>query len=270
MIIYGTRMYFRGNVVKSFAICDYCGRYSRMTSYQATKFGHIYFIPLLPLGSKSQILRECKSCETGSQIPLTTLEPIVDRLQQQFRAWIEQVQEGQSEIQIEEVKYNVGQLMTGIVDDLYCLKQIENVDAILTILKSQDMDFEAELVQGRWCQMTGNLDAAKASYYEAGKLKPELGYTFYQAGKIEVIQGNVQAAETAFEKYLAIHPNEISAFIELAGMYERNKDFPKLIKCYDVLYTLNPELIPNAGMKKLYKTACKKTGTQGKFLAQMK
>jgi tetratricopeptide (TPR) repeat protein len=270
MIIYGTRMYFRGNVVKSFAVCDHCGRYSRMTSYQATKFGHIYFIPLLPLGSKNQVLRECKSCEMGSHIPVTNLEPVVDRVQQRFRSWIELVQEGQRELEDDGEKYNIGQLISGILDDLYCLKQIENADSILTILKSQDMDYEAELVQARWHLLVGNLDLAKASYYEAGKLRPEDGMAYYQAGKIEVIQGNVQGSEAAFEKYLAIHPNEISAYVELAGLYERNKDYPKLIKCYDVLYTLNSSLISNAGMKKLYKTACKKSGIQGKFIEQMK
>lgn len=270
MIIYGTRMYFRGNVVKSFGVCDYCGRYSRMTSYQATKFGHLYFIPILPLGSKSQVLRECKTCDMGSHIPVVNLEPVVDQVQQKFRAWILQVQEGHNEIEVDGEKYNVGQLISGILDDLYCLKQIDNADSILAILRSQEMNYEAELVQARWHQMAGNLDASKASYYEAGKLRPEAGIAFFQAGRIEVVQGNVQGAETAFEKYLALYPNEITAFIELSGLYERNKDYPKLIKCYDMLYTLNPGLVSNAGMKKLYKTACKKSGIQGKFIQQMK
>ena len=71
MIIYGSRMYFKKNLVRSFGECENCGRYGKRVSYQARKFGHIYFIPILPLGSNSQVLRECKSCSMGSHIPVS-------------------------------------------------------------------------------------------------------------------------------------------------------------------------------------------------------
>lgn len=269
MIIYGTRMYFRANVVKSYCECEHCGRYGRMTSYQATKFGHIYFIPLLPLGSKSQVLRECGGCSMGAHIPVSNLEPIVDKVQQQFRSWIEQVQAGNSEIEIGEEKCNVGKLIAGILDDLYCLKQIENADSILTILQAQGMDYEAKLVQARWNELTGNLAATKTCFQEAAQMRPEDPYAHFQIGKIECLQNNVQGAEVAFGKYLSLVPKDLSAYVELAGLYERNKIYPKIVECYDTLYTLNSSLVTNPGMRKVYKTACKKSGVQGKFIDKM-
>ena len=69
MIVYGSRMYFKKNVVNSFGECEHCGGFGKTTSYQARKFGHIYFIPLIPMGKSSQILRACKGCSMGAQIP---------------------------------------------------------------------------------------------------------------------------------------------------------------------------------------------------------
>jgi len=65
MIVFGSRMYFKKNVVKSFEECEHCGVYGKMISYKARKFGHIYFIPLIPMGKSSQVLRECKKCKRG-------------------------------------------------------------------------------------------------------------------------------------------------------------------------------------------------------------
>ena len=77
MLIYGSRMYFKKNTVKTTGECEHCGTYGNLTSYQAKKFGHLYFIPILPMGPHSQVLRECPQCRIGTHLSMTDLEPIV-------------------------------------------------------------------------------------------------------------------------------------------------------------------------------------------------
>lgn len=271
MIIYGSRMYFKGNVVKSFGECEHCGAFGKLTSYQAKKFGHIYFIPLIPMGSKSQVLRECSRCNMGAHIPLKSLDPMVDSLSDQFKSWILEIQDGKSEIIPEggDEPINVGFLIAGILEDLYCLKEIESVDTISSIFKSNNMHYENEVVMGRWHEIQGDLQQARMSFQAAHRTRPDEPAPLFQIGTLESRFGNVQGAEEAFEKYVAMCPNDISPYIELAGLYESQKNFGKLVQAYDMIYTLNPEVIPDKGMKKIYKKACKKSGTQGKFLAQM-
>ena len=271
MIIYGSRMYFKKNLVNSFGRCQYCGSYSKQRSYQAIKFGHIYFIPLIPLGSKSQVLNECRSCDMGAHIKMQDLDPMVDSLAERFKDWIIEIQDGNHEIEAGEngEKINGGELIAGILEELYCLKEIENVDSITTILDSNNMGYEKAMVMGRWHEIQGKLDEAKQEYESAHRIAPDRTLPLYQLGLAAVNSNDQVTAESAFSRYTKLEPEDASPWIELAGMYEGKKDWPNIIRTYDEIYTLAPDVIPDKGMKKLYKKACKKSGQQGKFLAQM-
>jgi tetratricopeptide (TPR) repeat protein len=271
MLIYGSQMYFKKNVVKSNGECEYCGAYGKLKSYQARKFGHLYFIPVLPQGPRSQVLRECKRCSMGTHIPLNDLEPMADALSDQFKSWIVAIQDGQTEVVpnggTEPV--NVGVLIAGILEELYCLKEIESVESISSILAASNMGYENEIVQGRWHEIQGDLEKAKMSFQAAHRSRPREPMPLFQMGSLAAKSGNVQEAESAFQSYSKLMPEDISPYIELSGVYEKTKNFAGIVRAYDMIYTLNPDVIPDAGMKKIYKKACKKSGSQGKFLDQM-
>ena len=131
MIVYGSRMYFKRQVVKSWGSCQFCGNYGKQRSYQAMKFGHVYFIPIIPLGGRAQVLNECANCDMGSHIPVKELEPRVESLKEQFMTWINEIQDGNTEITPEDQSepLNIGVLLGGILEDLYCLAEIEDVSS---------------------------------------------------------------------------------------------------------------------------------------------
>ena len=271
MLIYGSRMYFKKNTVKTFGECDHCGAYGKLTSYQARKFGHLYFIPILPLGAHSQVLRECRQCEIGTHLSMTDLEPVVASLGDQFKSWILAIQEGETElIQDGETEpVNIGHLIAGILDDLYCLKEIESVESISTILTSSNLNYENEVVMGCWNEIQGDLENAKNHFQSAHQSRPEELLPLYKLGSVAAKAGKVQEAEAAFEKFSKLAPEDITPYIELAGLYEGKKDFAGIVRTYDMIYTLNPDVLPDKGMKKVYKKACKKSGVTGKFLHEM-
>lgn len=271
MIVYGSKMYFKKNVVRSFGECQYCGTYGEQASYQAKKYGHLYFIPLIPLGAKSQVLNECSACDMGAHIPLQDLEPRLDELKVQFKNWITEVQEGKTEIMAEGTNepVNAGVLIAGILEDLYCLNEIGDVDSISQILGDNNMEFENHIVVGRWNEMRGDLQEASSSYEAAHRVRPDDPVPLYQMGTVAVKLGNAESAEQAFEKYLAICPEDFSAYIELATLYETRKNYSKIVKSYDQLYSMKPELLADKGMKKVYRKACRKSGEPGQFLSQI-
>lgn len=272
MIVYGSRMYFKSNVVKAFGTCEHCGVYGKNTSYQARKFGHIYFIPLIPMGSKSQIIRECKRCSMGAQIPVDKYEPLADALSDQFKSWITAIGEGETEIEINEgeEKVNLGILVAGILEDLYCLKEVESIDSIQMILDSNNMGFEKEIVNGQWSEIKGDLDQACLNYQAALKQRPRDAAGLYRLGALELKRNNVGEAETVFKKYLAETPEDVfPIYVELASAYEGEKNYPKIVETYDILFETNAAMLAQKPMKKIYKKACKKSKIEGKFLAQM-
>lgn len=272
MIVYGSRMYFKSNVVKAFGTCEHCGNYGKNTSYQARKFGHLYFIPLIPMGKKSQIVRECKSCNMGAHIPLEQYEPLADSLSDRFKSWITAIGDGQTEVVVSEGEepVNIGILISGILEDLYCLKEVESIDSIQMIFDSNNMGFEKEIVNGQWSELKGDLGQASLNYQAALKQRPRDIAALYRLGNLELKRKNVDEAEAVFMKYLVEAPEDMfPIYVELASAYERQKNYPKIVKAYDVLFELNAAMLGQKPMKKVYKKACKKSKIEGKFLAQM-
>ncbi|QDV50309.1 Tetratricopeptide repeat protein [Gimesia fumaroli] len=267
MIIYGSRMYFKENVVNSQGTCEHCGHYTSQTSYEARKFGHIYFIPLFPAGPRSQILNECGKCGMGTHIPLEQMEPIREDIRGNFKNWIEQVQSGKNEIHLDDdpEPINVGLLFSGALENLYLLQEIDDANSILAVLKSQEMHHEAEIVSARWHEIQGNLDRAVQSYQAAHELSPEDIFILYRIGKMERLMGKTGKAMQAFEKCLSIEPDNLDVIIEIAGIHENANDYPKIVETYDKIYDLRPDLVSEKGMKKVYKKACKKSGVEGKY-----
>ena len=271
MLIYGSRMYFKKNHVRSFGECEHCGKYGKRVSYRARKFGHIYWIPLIPMGAHSQILRECKSCNMGAHIPTDRLEPMIDTLSDQFKSWIMELSDGKTEITIEpdDPPTNIGLLIAGILEDLYCLKEIEDVNSITDVLDANGLQYERHFVMGRWHEIQGDLDQAASAFQAAGNAKPNDGPAVFQLGLIEILRGDSAAAETAFNRYLQLYPDDHSPHLELLGLYEGKRDYPKLVTCLDTLFERIPELLDQKKLVKLYKKSLKKSGMQGKFSTQV-
>ena len=271
MIIYGSRMYFKRNRVISFGECEHCGRYGKQVSYKARKFGHIYFIPLIPLGPPSQVLRECKHCSMGIHLNDADLEPIVDQLANEFKNWAGLIADGQKEIASGDdgESLNIGAMIAASLPNLYCLREMQSPDALTDLLDASGMRMEKELVLGKWNEIQGDLDAARQNYEAAHRIEPESLYPLYALGHVELLRKDQASAEVAFSRYLQLEPNDISVMAAMADSWQRAKNFPKVVEWYDKIYEINPELVENPGMKKIYRKACKKSGSQGKFLDQM-
>ena len=271
MIIYGSRMYFKKNVVKCYGDCEFCGTYGKLVSYQARKFGHLYFIPLIPMGPAVQVLRECKRCNLGMHLEKFQHEGVVKSLGDQFKSCIAAIADGNRELPPApgEDALNVGAVMAGSLPDLYCLGEIENVDSVVTLLDANGFGMEKELVLGQWEELQGNLPAAISHYESSHRSNPKSVYPLYNLGLAQLKNKDIRSAEQTFEQYFRLEPNDVTVYVELATYYEDKKNYPKIVENYEKIYELVPDVISDKRMGKIYKKACKKSGLQGKFLDQM-
>jgi len=46
----------------------------RIPAQEAGEIGHIYWIPLIPMGKKTRVVKECKACKRGLHLPLAQME----------------------------------------------------------------------------------------------------------------------------------------------------------------------------------------------------
>ena len=75
-------MYGKKNVVRGWGQCESCGKYGMNTSYNGRKWGHLYFIPLIPSGPHMRVIKECTKCSNGLQFPETDVPNILNNLRQ--------------------------------------------------------------------------------------------------------------------------------------------------------------------------------------------
>lgn len=69
MIIYGTRNYYKHDSAYHFDHCRSCGRLVSLHSYNAKRFFHVYWIPLIPAG-KMRVLDACPACRASREVRL--------------------------------------------------------------------------------------------------------------------------------------------------------------------------------------------------------
>ncbi len=65
IIIFGTRPTFRTEKVNQYDFCSQCNQFGKLRSYNATKFFHLYYIPLIPLKVVSGPIKSARDAIRG-------------------------------------------------------------------------------------------------------------------------------------------------------------------------------------------------------------
>ncbi len=151
MIVFGSRIYGKKNVLEGWGRCESCGVYGQTSNYNGRKWGHIYFIPLIPSGPHLRVVKECGKCQRGMHIPETEVPEITLEMRQSAKAALEALANGALDFTTpgsDEPQNCLGALY-GSVELLLCLDDAETVNDMLVRLKEIHRDFERNLVAGR-------------------------------------------------------------------------------------------------------------------------
>ncbi|MDF1661964.1 MAG: hypothetical protein P1V97_09335, partial [Planctomycetota bacterium] len=69
VLVWGTRTYGQDDGFSRYDYCEHCGEHGRLKTYSTAKFGHLYFIPVIPMGKK-RVFDACPRCEMHKEAPL--------------------------------------------------------------------------------------------------------------------------------------------------------------------------------------------------------
>ncbi|MEO0588253.1 MAG: tetratricopeptide repeat protein, partial [Planctomycetota bacterium] len=70
ILIWGWGSFNRRNHTAIRATCEHCGKLGMLKSHDVTRYFSLYFIPLIPLGTK-RIIHECPACKMAREMPIT-------------------------------------------------------------------------------------------------------------------------------------------------------------------------------------------------------
>jgi len=260
MIIFGSRMYGRRDVVKGWGYCEHCGTYGKSTSYTGRKWGHLYFIPLIPAGPRVRVAKECKRCSHGMHIPETEVPALLNDTQQSSARALAALISGQETFDDEGTMRPCAAFLAGSIELLYCLCAEEYVSLILATLQERGLTHAYQLVNGESLEFQGKQEEAAASFRQAAESDPTDAHPLLSLGSIHLSRKDHEEAKSLYEKALGLSSDKFPVLQVLLAVYDSLKDHAKLAETYEQCFELMPELANDKKVLKAYKKACKKAG----------
>ena len=166
--MYGTR-----NVVYGHGVCQFCGNYGKHKSYNGRKWGHLYFIPLIPSGPQTRVLKESASCNMGSHIPEDKIDDLYEDLQIGISACI-QAAAAQQQLFVHPDsgdECGTALYLTEAVDLLYTAGFKEEIEGVLDQLNTPQTSFEYAVTCAAHCEITGEPETAAESLASAAQIR---------------------------------------------------------------------------------------------------
>lgn len=259
MIIYGTRMYGKKNMVHSHGRCEHCGTYGRMESYNGRKWGHLYFIPLIPDGGPARVIRECKSCNMGSHVPQENIPQILENLRANIDRAVIAIGAQETHFEHEGEPVHATGAIVNSIEDFYCLAGEAEINALVANLQVAQAQRQIKMAEAKLHEIRGNHQEAAAIYGElvSGAEEPVLLLHYAQ---FLFNTGRMEPAKDAAERLDQIEPNALVVKQLLIDCYTNLKEWRKGVEVYEGLFEAIPQMREEKAIYKNYKKLCKKAG----------
>jgi tetratricopeptide (TPR) repeat protein len=262
MIVVGSRMYGRRNQVKGWGLCAHCGTYGKNTSYNGRKWGHLYFIPLIPEGPRVRVVKECKKCSHGVHMPEPEALALLNSLRQGTNRALAALIAGEKTFDDNGTAIPSAAYLAGAVEMLLCLQADEHLHLVTSALQVKGLNQVYHLVNGQSLEFQGKLDEAAEAYQQAAACEPQDPLPLMSLGDIRIRQKDYQSAQQFYEEALSLSEDRFPVLQVLLTIYKSTKNHPRLAETYEECFALVPELANDKAVFKAYKKSCIKAAKQ--------
>lgn len=259
MIIYGSRMYGRKNEIRSHGRCAHCGKAGPLESYDGRKWGHLYFIPIIPEGGRVRVLRECGRCNTGAHIPIENVPALTASIQKTLDDVVVALGAQETEMTIDGQTLPVLSVLGGNISDVYCLVGDREVAQLLENLKAVHAEEALLLATAKVAELKNEVKTAEAKYGELiGRTSDPI--VLYHAARFFQDLGRIPQAIALAERVENQLPADLGVKQLLIDCYLATDQWAKLATTYESCFLLAPDLKQQKPLMKAYQKACKKSG----------
>ncbi|MCA9104887.1 MAG: hypothetical protein R3B96_05595 [Pirellulaceae bacterium] len=263
-VIYGSRYYFQQRSVKSFGQCLACNGFGWQKSYDGSNFGHLYFIPLIPLGSRKRVLKLCSSCNQMLLVDQPVSIDMANSMIESCRQAIESAKQGQTTLPSNEGEPEpIDSFLFSSVDMLVALDATDQLTPLIEQLSlDPSMKYYYSVMNAALGHTKGPKPEVEALYLEAIENADDPDFMMAMLARYYFSAGQVDQAITSYEHVSQMHPQDPHPILVLVDLYTNTRQFDKAAEKWEQVFQLHPALMQDKKSWKLYAKVCKKAGRQ--------
>lgn len=265
MIIYGSKMYGVKNVVYTHGVCDHCGHYVKQKSYDGRKFGHLYFIPLIPEGGRVRVLKECPKCNMGQHVPVDTVPGLYGEVERLLGVCFEAAAAGEHTFTDpkDNEQVDTGPFLAQAVEVLTITGHAADVPGIIKLLEDDGAAYEAAVAAGAYDDIQGRQEQAAAATQRAAEIAPDLPYPPAVLAEHARRRGDAQAwLDHLRHAHDLVGGQDVGLMLQMIDPLEALQRFDELVAVMEECVRLVPELGRDKKFMKLHKKYGKKADKQ--------
>jgi tetratricopeptide (TPR) repeat protein len=255
MIIYGSKMYGVKNVVKGTGSCQYCGAYGPHKSYDGRKWGHLYFIPLIPSGGPVRVMKECAKCSMGSHLPQEQVGRLYADIEKLMQPCILAASEGAHSFADDQGnELYTGSFLIDAIDLMFTAGYRSEIPELIHLLDNDVSRYEHGIASGAYQEIQGDADGALAAYQSANQADPDRALPYMLLADFYGRAGRSEDQLSMLEKAFTLEPENPQLLLAKTGPLEQ------LGRYQDILVVMEQaeQMIPGLADDKQYKKQRKK------------
>ncbi len=266
ILIFGTRPYFRFKKVTQQGFCAHCDRFAKLYSFNAMRFFHLYYIPLIPTQGRRRNHRTCSKCHACTVFEPQVFENIINSMKEQAADAVIAVQNGESTFENDESEGEATHcvpFLHSVLDWLYASGNTEFCQGLLSQLSTPNCRYAHALLSAAFATMKGNLDVAIQAYTDAHNIDKQAVQPLQMRAHLLAERRRFDDAIQSYQSALAIAPEPETQFalnFQMVGHLMSTKRYADAVAAYEKILLLRPDLAQNASIVKPMKKAKKYAG----------
>lgn len=253
LVVYGSKYYGRKNAFSTMGVCENCGHFGPLRHFNGKKWGHIYYIPLIPSGPRSRVVNECKNCETVMAIP----EKNVPKMVVEILEDVQQLIATEREIENEPETLNATLAsIAGYYELIVKLHAMDGENKFKSLLDRSRFKLARAVVDAKAAEMKGE-DHTLERILEGESSAVNLPYINLTLADAYLRTNQLNKAEERFLIAAAADHENIYPRYMLLMIYKANDDRGRFLSLYNEVVAIDPKLAKDKAIKKYYKAITK-------------
>lgn len=260
MIVFGSRIYGKKDVLHYHGTCEQCGVYGPQRSYSGRRWGHLYWIPLIPETGPLRVLHECKACKNALAMEANEAEVYAVRMREAADRGLAALLAGQETLTLEDKTLDAVNEVAGSLDLLLAMGESKYVKLLVAALRQQpSCAFACSICEGIWAEWDGDVDSAETHFRNALRISTRSTLPAISLARIYRSREQYDQAEAVLEQILAASGD--GTLNGLLALVRTGKgDHEGAAKAYEAFFEAMPGAASDPGLRKDYRKACKKAG----------
>lgn len=267
IIIWGNRPYFQKHVVNQHGFCSFCNNFSKLRSFDARSFFHLYYIPLIPLGAIQRNHKMCSKCNMTMQYDPAAFAQIINSLKSDTADAIVAVQNDEPTFtrdQPDAAPEDCVEFLEAVIDWLYASTNRDFCLGVLQQLAAPNCRYAHAMLTASMETLEGRMQQAIDAYNAASTIDPSKPVPHQRRGHLLTEQRKKDDAIKAYSASLGLAGEnddlKVALNIHLGQLQMDTKQFADAHASYERLFVLRPDLRTGSAFTKLAAKAKKKAG----------